>query len=496
MNLNPLVLEILVLLIGLIIFGLESFREELAGKSDEDRQKFTKKLVTTAVVGLFTVFLLTFFVDPNWRGSPEIARFYAVDWLSLSFKQFALICTILVLLMSLEFAGTLRRYIFGSSPDSGLMEFLALPIFTCAGLMFMAGAKDLVMIFVSLELVTMSFYILVSYMRRNVASLEAGAKYLILGALSTGFLVYGITWVFGVTGQTDLREIGRAIAMYEGSLAPLLFGFALITVGLGFKVAAVPFQIWVPDVYQGAPTPITAYLSVASKAAGFVVLLRVVQTFYNAGSPELRERLVLIFAVLAVLTLLYGNLGALPQLNVKRLLAYSSIAHAGYLLIGVVTGNMEGIAFYLWAYLLMTMLSFFVLVIVAKNTGGEEMANFNGLLQRDRLLGSAMILAMLSLAGLPFTVGFIGKLLIFKDAIAQQHFFLCTIGAISVAIGFYYYLKVVWAMCLEEPINTNPLVVSPPMRIILGCLMILIIGLGVFPAPLQWLMNNVALVLF
>jgi NADH-quinone oxidoreductase subunit N len=448
------------------------------------------------VVGLFTVFMLTFFVDPNWNGSPAIARFYAVDWISLSFKQFALISTILILLMSLEFAGTLRRYIFGKNPDSGIMEFLALPIFTCAGLMFMASAKDLVMIFVSLELVTMSFYILVAYMRRNVGSLEAGAKYLILGALSTGFLVYGITWVFGVTGQTDLQNIGLAIAGMEGSSAPLLFGFALIVVGLGFKIAAVPFQIWVPDVYQGAPTPITAYLSVASKAAGFVVLLRVVQTFYNSGSPELQERIILVFAVLATVTLLYGNLGAIPQMNIKRLLAYSSIAHAGYLLIGVVTGNIQGIAFYLWAYLLMTMLSFFVLVIVAKNTGGDDMINFNGLLQRDKLLGSAMILAMLSLAGLPFTVGFIGKLLIFKDAIADQQFFLCTIGAISVAIGFYYYLKVVWAMCLEEPENTNALVVSPSMRVMLACLMILIVALGVFPAPLQWLMNSATLGMF
>src|SRR5436309_9789015 len=195
--------------------------------------------------------------------------------------------------------------------------------------MYMSSAIDFVMIFVSLELVTISFYVLVSFTRRNPATLEAGVKYLILSALSTGFLVYGITWIFGVTGETNLVRIAAALAIPTVETGPALFGMVLVLVALGFKIAAVPFQMWVPDVYQGAPTPVTAFLSVGSKAAGFVVLLRVLQPFFML--PNMQRLVVLI----ALPTVVYGNLAALPQNNLKRLLGYSSIAHAGYLLIGV-----------------------------------------------------------------------------------------------------------------------------------------------------------------
>ncbi len=492
-TINPIALEILVILTGLALFLWEAFRDTKStskeGEPTAEDQKHLGTVATVGIVALFAVLVLSFFVNPE--AIRDSNRFYAVDTLAISFKQFALLGTIFLLIMNLEFAAILRRFIFGANVNAGIAEFLALPIFTCAGLMFMASARDFIMIFVSLELVTMSFYVLVAYMRRNVGSLEAGVKYLILGALSTGFLVYGITWIFGVTGETDLRQIALAVSDYQGNLAPLLFGFALVTVGLGFKIAAVPFQIWVPDVYQGAPTPITAYLSTASKAAGFVVLLRVVESFYLAGAPELQEKLALIFVVLAVVTLLYGNLGAIPQLNLKRLLGYSSIAHAGYLLIGVVSLDFGAVSFYLWAYLLMTMLSFFVIIIVAKNTGGDDLYNFQGLLQRNTLLAGAMIIAMLSLAGLPLTVGFIGKFLIFKAAVEDGQILLCVVGAISVAIGFYYYLKVVWAICQDAPEPSTPLIVSPGMRVLLTILIIAIILFGIFPAPLELLSGPV-----
>ena len=252
---------------------------------------------------------------------------------ALFFKRFALLTTIIVLIISLEYRDVIRRFIFGVHSDAGLAEFYALPVFTCAGLMWMASAIDFVMIFVSLELVTISFYILVAYMRRNTGSLEAGVKYLVLGALSTGFFVYGVTWVFGVTGTTNLAQAAAAMRALPNAEAPLLFGFLLLLVGIGFKVAAVPFQFWVPDVYQGAPTPVTAFLSVGSKAAGFIVLIRVVETFIAV--PVLREKVLAVLSVVAGATLIYGNLAAMPQNNLKRLLAYSSIAHAGYLLIAV-----------------------------------------------------------------------------------------------------------------------------------------------------------------
>src|ERR1043166_8015691 len=266
---------------------------------------------------------------------------------------------------------------------SNLGEFFSIPLLTCAGLMYLVSAVDFVLIFVSLELVTISFFVLVSFTRRNPIALEAGIKYLILGGVSAAFLVYGITWIFGATGETNLQKITEALTSGKIDNYAATFGAVLVIAGLGFKIAAVPFQIWVPDVYQGAPTPVTAFLSVGSKAAGFVVLLRVLQPF--SVLPQMQRLLVLI----ALITVVYGNLAALPQTNLKRLLAYSSIAHAGYLLIGVACFDGDAVVFYLVAYLLMTLLSFAVLVVVAQQTG-EEIGDFDGLGSRSPFLAFAM----------------------------------------------------------------------------------------------------------
>jgi NADH-quinone oxidoreductase subunit N len=401
------------------------------------------------------------------------------------------VATIIVLGMSLEYRNTLRKFIPGTDAESGIGEFLALPVFTCAGLMWMASANDFVMIFVSLELVTISFYILVAYMRRNTASLEAGVKYLILGALSTGFLVYGMTWIFGMTGETNLAAIARKLPELGASSVPLMFGMALVLIALGFKIAAVPFQFWVPDVYQGAPTPVTAYLSVGSKAAGFVVLIRVLNAFMAA--PFLQGKLGAVLVALAAMTLIFGNLAALPQTNMKRLLAYSSIAHAGYLLVAVACMKSEkagdAIVFYLAGYLLMTLLSFVVLIAVTDKTQGDDIAHFRGLAQRSPVLAMGMLIAMASLAGVPLTAGFIGKFLVFFAAIEQRQFLLVGIGVVTVVAGFYYYLKVVRAMYWQEPVETSRLTVAPLTRAFIIVLATLIILLGVYPRPVFALLN-------
>jgi len=334
------------------------------------------------------------------------------------------------------------------------------------------------MIFVSLELVTISFYVLVSFNRRNPATLEAGVKYLVLSALSTAFLVYGIAWIFGATGETNLSRITAALANPAIERGGALFGAVLVMVALGFKIAAVPFHIWVPDVYQGAPTPVTAFLSVGSKAAGFVVLLRVLRPFLIL--PQMQRLIVLI----ALLTVVYGNLAALPQTNLKRLLAYSSIAHAGYLLIGVACFDGDAVVFYLVAYLLMTLLSFGVLVIVAQQTG-EEIGDFDGLSNRSPFLAFAMLIGMVSLAGLPFTAGFLGKFFIFYSAIAQRQIALVVVGVVTVACGFYYYLKVVRAMYWEptaNPAGTIPL--SGLSRAAIVAMIVATIFLGIYPQPI------------
>jgi NADH-quinone oxidoreductase subunit N len=379
--------------------------------------------------------------------------------------------------MMIDYAPLVPSLVHGTTPQAGLGEFFALPLFACAGLMWMASAIDFVMIFVSIELVSVSFYVLVSFTRRNPATLEAGVKYLILSAVATGFLVYGITWIFGVTGETNLDRMAAALTNPQIETVPALFGIVLVLVALGFKIAAVPLQIWVPDVYQGAPTPVTAFLSVGSKAAGFVVLLRILRPFF--AFPQMQRALV----VVAILTLLYGNLAALPQSNLKRLLAYSSIGHTGYLLIGIVCFSGVAIGFYLTAYLLMTLLSFAVLIIVARHAG-EQIEDFNGLGKRSPFLAFAMLIAMISLAGVPFTAGFLGKFFVFDAAIQHRQFALVLVGVITVGCGFYYYLKVVRAMYWQEAKDSKPILIGGLSRVAMSLLIISTIVLGVYPQPI------------
>lgn len=477
---NPLYLEVLVVLLGIVLLIAEAF----------DGASAKRGIVYAGIAGLIGILAATFFIDPAaMNAAAPYARFYSADALAIFLKQFALLATVVVLVMSLEYAPTVEANMPSERRGAGLGEFYVLPIFACAGLMWMASAVDFVMIFVSLELVTITFYILVSYLRRSEASLESGTKYLVLGALSTGFLVYGITWVYGVTGQFNLAAIAEKLPTLDQAAAPaLLFGFGLILIALGFKIAAAPFQFWVPDVYQGAPTPVTAFLSVASKAAGFIVLLRVVQTFLVV--PALQEKILPLLAVITGATMIFGNLAAIPQSNLKRLLAYSSIGHAGYLLLGIVSIGAPfagtAIVFYLAAYLLMTLLAFLVMTIVAQATGGDDLSDFNGLNQRAPHLAFAMLLAMLSLAGIPLTAGFLGKLFIFECAVEQQHWILVILGVITVAAGFYYYLKVIRAMYWQQPANPDApeIEVGPLAKITIALLCALIIWLGVYPAPL------------
>ena len=470
-----LALEICVVCVGIFLLMADSFYVH----SDK------RSLAYGGIFGLLVIFALTFHIQP---APADYSGFYTNDALGLFFKRFALLATILTLVLAVEYAPVVERFIPGSKPGAGLGEFFVLPVFTCAGLMWMASAADFVMIFCSIELVTISFYILVAYMRKSPASLEAGTKYLILGALSTGFLVYGITWIYGMTGQTGLRGISMVLGFVpEASQTALLFGIGLVLVALGFKVAAAPFQFWVPDVYQGAPTPVTAFLSVGSKAAGFVVLMRVIEPFLAV--PTIEARLIAALQILAGLTLIYGNLAAMPQTNLKRLLGYSSIAHAGYLLVGVASVGSptagRAVVFYLAAYLLMTFLAFLVLIPVAKAAGGDDISDFNGLGRRSPTLALAMLISMLSLAGLPFTAGFLGKFFIFEAAMREQHYALVAIGVVTVACGFYYYLKVVRAMYWQPvPADAAPIVATPLTRFAAGFLAALILILGIFPKPI------------
>jgi NADH-quinone oxidoreductase subunit N len=484
----PIALEILVLCLGFILLFAESF-----SKGGDKRS-----IPQTAIFCLFWIFVGSFFVqtEPKSAAPGDFWSFYGADPSSLFFKRIALLTTIGVLAMAIDFRGVLTRFIPASQPNAGLGEFYCIPLFTCAGLMFIASAKELIFAFTALELVTISFYILVGFMRRNAQSLEAGVKYLILGALSTGFLVYGITWIFGITGETHLDRITTKLATLHDSESAALFALALVLVGLGFKVAAVPFHGWVPDVYQGAPTPVTAFLSVGSKSAGFILLMRILEPFL--ASPTLQPKVITILSLLAGATVVVGNLAALTQDNLKRLLAYSSIAHAGYLLIAIASVSSKPnafgsvgatVSFYLAAYLFMTLLSFLILNLVSSQSKGDDIAHFSGLAKRNPFLATSLLVAMASLAGVPFTAGFYGKFLVFTQAVHADHFALLALGVITVGAGFYYYFRVVAAMWWNTPTETTPIEVPFLSRLVILCCVVAIFYFGIFPKTILSLLS-------
>lgn len=491
-------LEIIVVVLGLTVLMVETF-VPLRDK---------RSLGWLAILGLLVVLVLNFTATGSGGGDTPFWKFYANDALAQWFKGIALLTTIFVILMSVDFSKVLSQ---GIAPDDGgkadgvgkqvaLGEFFALPVFICAGLMWMASAQHLVSIFVALETVTIGFYVIVAFMRRNVGSLEAGVKYLILGALSTGFLVYGFAWLFGVTGSMELPVIAEALNSPDLHRTGALFAFALILIALCFKIGAVPFQLWIPDVYQGAPMPVTAFLSVGSKAAGFVILLRLLEPFM--GSTALNEKVVLVLVIIAGATIIYGNLAALPQTNFKRLLAYSSVSHAGFLLMAVASAPshavavtpVDAVAYYLAAYLLMTMLAFLIMNLVRVQRGGENLDDYKGLSKTSPWLAFAMLVAMASLAGVPLTAGFVGKFWVFVLALQAGHYYLVAAAVVGAAAGFYYYLKIVKAMYWDAPaeagsVAATSIVVTWPVRVAIILLVLAIFYFGVNPKALLGLFS-------
>ena len=459
------------------------------------------RLGMAAVMGLVVILGLTCLAigpeakpDAAWAHWP-LWRFYQFDSLARFYKIFALVTTIFVILLSVDYRKILTRFTDHPGSENGIGEYFCLPVFACAGMMWLASARDLAAAFVALELITITFYILVATMRRNVGSLEAGVKYLILGALSTGFLVYGIAWVYGSTGTMNLSDMANG-KLPIADARPLLFGIALVMVGIGFKIGAVPMQVWIPDVYQGAPTPTTAFLSVGSKAAGFIFLIRFVEPMLT--SEITRGPVLNLLFILAVATLLFGNLAAIPQTNFKRLLAYSSIAHAGFLLLALAAGKSESakslgsvmvVSFYLATYLIMTLGVFFVLAQVRIARDGEEISDFNGLGKTNPLLALALTVLLAALAGVPLTAGFIGKFLVFALAVDAQLWVGVGVALIAAAAGFYYYFNVVRAMWWADAGDRVAVSLPPISRICIGGLTIATLVVGVWPQPILWLLR-------
>jgi len=373
-------------------------------------------------------------------------------------------------------------------------EFAILPLFTTVGLMLLASANDFMVLFVALELVTISFYILVAYQHRNPVALEAGVKYLILGALSSAFLVMGIAYIFGVTGTTHFDPLTRIVTYRFPEIPTALgFGLLLVLVGVGFKIAMVPFHIWGPDVYEGAPNSITAFLSVGSKAGGLIILMRIVLEVFGAGKAA--EIWYPALYVGAILSLLLGNLAAIPQRNLKRLLGYSSIGHSGFILVAVIgsaavlpgkpnalpldiiTGQTT-VSVYLVTYLLATFTAFIVLAVLNRRLGGLEIHHLAGLSQRSPLLAAAFALSLVSLAGVPPLSGFIAKALVILVAWNRHLYLLLFFTLFAAVAALYYYLGPIKAMYWSEPLDETPIRVNRSTSVVLTILMVLLVVTG------------------
>jgi NADH-quinone oxidoreductase subunit N len=405
----------------------------------------------------------------------EVARgLIAVDRFAFFFKFVFLIAAALTVLMSVRYLE-----VEGASPG----EYYFLILCAALGMMIMAGGIDLITIFIGLETMAISFYILAGFIKPSQRSNEAAVKYFLLGAFSLGILLYGMSLMYGLSGTTNLRTMATIFAGQERD-PRLALAVILVVAGVGFKIAAVPFHMWAPDVYEGAPTPVTAFLSVGSKAASFAMLLRI----FIEGLPSMSADWRMLFEALAIITMTVGNLAALTQTNLKRMLAYSSIAHAGYVLIGVVAGTPRGISatlIYLLIYSFMQLGAFAVIVMMRRqDVIGDELKDFSGLHVRHPLAAFAMLLFMLSLGGIPPTAGFMGKFWLFGAAIEAGYVWLAVIGVLNSAVSLYYYIRIVVFMYVKPPTAGSQPAMSPSLSLALAVAVVATLVLGVYPRVL------------
>ena len=400
----------------------------------------------------------------------QFNQMFKVDNFSLFFNMIFLISTILVVLLSMSYL---------DRGDKKQGPYYLLILLATLGMMLMAAGNELIIVFLGLELMSLSLYVLAGYFRENPASSEAGMKYLLLGAFASAFFLYGIALIYGGAGTTSIPAIAEKITA-ESSSPLLLAGMFLLVVGFGFKVAIVPFHQWAPDVYEGAPTTIAAFISAGPKAAGFAAFLRI----FMEALPNLQGEWSGVLILLAMLTMTVGNVIAIAQTNIKRMLAYSSIAHAGYVLIGLAAANNDGISsamLYLLVYCVMN-IGAFGAVILAKTEDGESLmiSDYAGLGTRKPLLAMFMSVMLLSLAGFPPTAGFVGKFYIFKAAVGAGHIWLVIIGALNTAISAFYYLRVVVTMYMREPeeeLEFSPYASTLVIGLIIAAVGVLLIGI-------------------
>ena len=416
--------------------------------------------VATAAVVLYTI--------PSSHGQTFGGMFIS-DTYSTYFKLIFMINLVLTILISL-------RYIQREKAEYG--EYYSLLLFATSGMMLMASAKDLIILYLGLELMALSTYILAGIKRHDIKSNEAAIKYFLLGAFSSALLLYGISLIYGMTTTTDIYKIAASLQNSSTPSLPLLLSMILIAAAFLFKIAAAPFHMWAPDVYEGAPTSITAFMSVGPKAAGFAVIGRV---FYIAFQSIQTDWTAILIGV-AILTMAVGNILALVQTNIKRMLAYSSIAHAGYMLIGIIPGTQESMSammVYMLIYAFMNIGAFAIVILLEK---GEELSDYEGLSKSRPLVAALMLIFMFSLTGIPPTAGFIGKFNLFMAAIKAGYTWLVVIAVIFSAISAYYYLRVVMNMYMKEMKQEAAISPSPSLGLAILITVLMVFVIGIMPS--------------
>lgn len=459
----PILPEIGLLILLLVVLAIDLFLRPA-------QRRYVGVIAGVGVLVMMVANLIAGFAlaaDPAFE-RPVLGGMLRYDALALIFRTAVMAAGGLTCLISID------------SPKVGRQgEFFAIVIVATLGMSLMAAASDLIMIFVALETASISLYLLAGFLRDTPRSTEAGIKYYLFGAAMAGLFLYGLSLLFGFTGTTGIytmaASLGELLGDAPGAFA-VVIALLFVLAGLGFKVAAVPFHFWTPDVYHGAPTPVTAFISTASKAASFGLFVRVFAAVWPADIAPLWISLL---AAMAFLTMTVGNLLALVQRNIKRLIAYSSIAQAGYALMGVVALTQSdlgaaAVAFYMLMYVLTNILAFTVIIAVSNASGSDEIADFAGLSRRKPGLALAMVLAFLSLGGVPPLAGFFGKFFLFAAAVEAGYVWLAIAGVLNAIVALYYYLTVIKVMYVDPVAHTRPIVVTPAFTAV-----ILITGVGV-----------------
>ena len=473
----PILPEILLLTLGVLILVIDPFL-----KKESVRRSF---LGWFTAGGLLLILAISLVIAQPAAPAMVFGGMLRFDWLGFVFKMFFILA-----------AGVTALFFMDAEQLNRRAEAYLLLVAATLGMCLMAASSDLVMLYLAIETTSIPLYLLAGFLKENDKSTEAGFKYMLFGAITSAVLLYGFSLIFGLTGKTSLYDLSTYFSSFNLVAVGIIF---LVLAGLAFKVSLFPFHFWAPDVYEGAPTPVAGFLSTASKAAGFAVLIRLFATIFPAISADWS----LILAVLATLTMTVGNLIALAQKSIKRMLAYSSIAHAGYAMIGVVAFSQLGAAsvvFYLIGYVLTNLLAFGIVGIVGRLNGSDDFQTYSGLSRRSPALGLAALVAFLSLAGMPPFVGFVAKFFVFSAAIQTGWVWLAIVGVLNSIIGLYYYLNVLKYIYLYRMENQDegqhPLIVPRPVAIGLVILVAGILLLGILFGPWFNLATKAATSLF